>query len=170
MEPTISWSWGARSTAALQHQPLTVDFLAHSVPIKLALPQAALLSFSFSLKVENQLCCTSTRDLIKDAPLIERFEREKREKSRAPSGSRNRTRDISIRSPMRYHLSYHPASSFSGLLRSSGQRRIHLLDSNLCRRPEIPKAGVRQVQIFSVSCSAVDCFVVNAKVHYTCWY
>ena len=52
------------------------SFFAHSVLIKLASPQAALLSFSFSWKVETKQCCTSTRDPMKDAALIEKLERD----------------------------------------------------------------------------------------------
>ena len=48
-----------------------IDFFAHSVNIKLALRQAAQVSLHFCRKVENQLCCTSTRNLFKDAPLID---------------------------------------------------------------------------------------------------
>ena len=42
------------------------NFFSHSVRIK----PASL--FSFSWIVEDQQCCTSTRELIKDTPLIER--------------------------------------------------------------------------------------------------
>ena len=66
-------------------------------------------------KVENQQCCTSVRDPITDAPQIERseIEEKRREKSPAPSGIR--TSDLSIRSPMRYRLSYHHGPNLSAL-------------------------------------------------------
>ena len=50
-----------------------VLFFAQSMHFKLALAQAAWLRFF----EENQLCCTSTRDLIKDALLIEQSREEK---------------------------------------------------------------------------------------------
>ena len=66
-------------------------------------------AFHFSWKVTPP---RGTWLRIKNAPLIEskeRGEKEKRdrEKSPAPTGSGNQTWDLSIRSPMRYHLSYH---------------------------------------------------------------
>ena len=50
--------------------------------IKLALPLAAQLSLHFCWKFENQLCCTSTRDLFKDATLIVRDRKEKRKEEK----------------------------------------------------------------------------------------
>ena len=110
-------------------------FFAHSVRIKLALPQAALLSFPFSLKVENQWCCTSTRDLIKDTPLIERMQREEREKSQAPSGSGIRTWDLSIRSPMRYHLNYHLGQLAEKMFSSIQKINSRCIDSDMGMNP-----------------------------------
>ena len=60
-----------------------LDF-AHSVLIKLALRQAAQLSL-FIWKVNKR--CTFTRDLIKEAPLIER-------KRKMPCTQRNRTQSV----------------------------------------------------------------------------
>ena len=53
-----------------------------------ASPQAAKLSLHFFLgNLKNQSCFTYTRDLIKDTPLIERYEgEEKREKVQHPVG------------------------------------------------------------------------------------
>ena len=48
------------------------SFFTQSVHIKLALPKTAQ-------QVENQRCCTSMRDLIKDTPLID-TEKEREEK------------------------------------------------------------------------------------------
>ena len=53
-------------------------FLLIQSSFTLASPQTALVSFSFSWKVEIQQCCTSTRDLMKAAPLIERERRERK--------------------------------------------------------------------------------------------
>ena len=69
-------------------------FFAHSVNIKLALPQAAHVSLHFRTKVENQLCCTSTRDLIKDTPVTDREKGKRREKSPKHSGSLDPWSDV----------------------------------------------------------------------------
>ena len=66
-----------------------VGFFAQSELIMLASRQAAQLSIhSFQ---ENQYCCTSARDLIKDTQLIERERKRKRkkEKSKKPSTQRD---------------------------------------------------------------------------------
>ena len=66
-------------------------FLAHAVHIQLATPQAAQLSLHFYGKVENQYCCTSTRDLIKDKSLMES---DKKEKKKSPAPSVIQTREL----------------------------------------------------------------------------
>ena len=78
----------------------SMDFFAHSVLIELASPQTAQLSLHFCWKVDNQLWCASTRD---HEPLIDWNRKEKRRKM----SSGNRTWDLSIHSPMRFHLSHH---------------------------------------------------------------
>ena len=79
---------------------------SHSVRIRRAWPQAAQLSVHFFLgNLKNQQCCTSLRDLIMDAPMVERQERKERRKSPAPSG--NQTRDLFIHCWMCYPLSYY---------------------------------------------------------------
>ena len=61
---------------------MQIYFFPHYVHIQLALPLAAQLSLYFCKKFENQLCCTSTRDLFKDAPLIVRDRKEKRKEEK----------------------------------------------------------------------------------------
>ena len=86
----FSQMWVSRHTAVTIGS-LSV-FFAQSVRIKLALPQTAQLSI-YILK-ENQQCCTSVRDLIEYAPLIDKGSTEKEredKKAQHPAGFKPKT-------------------------------------------------------------------------------
>ena len=108
------------------------DFFAHSVRIKLASPQAALLSFSFSLKVKTSCVVPPRGTWLRTHHWLKecKEKRKRREKSPDPFGSGNQTWDLSIRSLMHYHLNYHHGQLAQKMFSSVQKMNSRWMDSN----------------------------------------